>query len=123
MAPRARSSALGLGRGADASPSLSSFLLAQAPEQQGLRILLRVGLRDTLIGLAYFAVAAILARLDLSSRFGRRLLLSGFGFYGVALLMNAAVIWVDRFAGNRRHGLRAAERDARGRPRSISDSG
>jgi diguanylate cyclase (GGDEF)-like protein len=74
------------------------FGIAQEADQQSLRILLRVGLRDTVLGLSYLLVALLLGRLGLSSRFGRRLLITGLVFYGIALLINAAVLWVDHFA-------------------------
>ncbi len=78
--------------------ALTIFGIALEEQQVGLRILLRVGLRDTVIGLSYLLVALLLGQLGLSSRFGRRLLITGLLFYGLALLINAAVIWVDHFA-------------------------
>ncbi len=93
-----RYAVLALGLAAAAIFALFSvFGLAQEPEEQSLRILLRVGLRDTILGSSYLLMAVLLGRLGLSSRFGRRLLLTGFVFYGLALLISAAVLWADHF--------------------------
>lgn len=83
---------------ATALAGVTVFGLALEAEKVSLRILLRVGLRDTVVGLSYVLVALLLGQLGLSSRFGRRLLITGLLFYGLALLIHAAVIWVDYFA-------------------------
>lgn len=94
--PSALVLALGLGAPAIFS-AWTVFVLAQDPADVTLRILLRVGLRDTILGFSYLLVAVLLGRLGLSSRFGRRLLVTSLCFYGFSLLINAAVIWVDYF--------------------------
>lgn len=95
--PGAAVLALGL-TAALALAGFTVFGIAQEADQQSLRILLRVGLRDTVLGLSYLLVALLLGRLGLSSRFGRRLLITGLVFYGIALLINAVVLSVDHFA-------------------------